>query len=250
MNYRSFSDLQARVAEWAIALPDEVDLVVGVPRSGLLPATLLALHRHLPMADLDGFLAGRIYDGGRRFRGRVRGRLRDVLSRRAAHRPGRGRLHPLGSLPRGGARAHRGGGIASHRPLWRGLRGARYRRGLLRIGKYGVFAWMLWSHKVARWALPFAGLAALAAIARLAPATAWAQAVLVGAAALAAVTALAWLRDGALPRPLALLTWAALGNIATVHAAIRALGAEQSAIWEPTRRQPGATLRPARERSA
>jgi len=70
MNYRSFSDLQARVAEWAIALSDEVDLVVGLPRSGLLPATLLALHRHLPMADLDGFLAGRVYDGGRRFRGR------------------------------------------------------------------------------------------------------------------------------------------------------------------------------------
>ncbi|HVR70368.1 MAG TPA: phosphoribosyltransferase family protein [Vicinamibacteria bacterium] len=70
MNFRTFRDLQARIAEWALALPDEVDLVVGLPRSGLLPATMLALHRQLPMADLDGFLAGRVYDGGRRFHAR------------------------------------------------------------------------------------------------------------------------------------------------------------------------------------
>lgn len=69
MNYRSFADLNDRVVDWARALPDDIDLIVGVPRSGLLAATLLALHRQLPMVDLDGFLAGRIYDGGRRFRG-------------------------------------------------------------------------------------------------------------------------------------------------------------------------------------
>lgn len=69
MNYRSFADLNARVVDWARALPDDVELVVGVPRSGLLVATLLALYRQLPMADLDGFLAGRIYDSGRRLRG-------------------------------------------------------------------------------------------------------------------------------------------------------------------------------------
>ncbi|HSM37294.1 MAG TPA: phosphoribosyltransferase family protein [Longimicrobiales bacterium] len=70
MNYRSFADLNARIVEWALDLPDDVDLIVGVPRSGLLAATLLALHRHLPLADLDGFLAGRAYGGGRRFRAR------------------------------------------------------------------------------------------------------------------------------------------------------------------------------------
>lgn len=70
MNYRSFADLNRHMVEWAVSLPDDIDIVVGVPRSGLLAATLLALHRQLPMADLDGFLAGRVYGGGRRFRGR------------------------------------------------------------------------------------------------------------------------------------------------------------------------------------
>ncbi|MEN8374965.1 MAG: orotate phosphoribosyltransferase [Gemmatimonadota bacterium] len=70
MNYRSFDDMNARIVEWALTLPADIDLIVGVPRSGLLAATLLALHRNLPMADLDGFLAGRVYDGGRRFRGK------------------------------------------------------------------------------------------------------------------------------------------------------------------------------------
>ncbi|WP_231627343.1 orotate phosphoribosyltransferase [Thiohalorhabdus denitrificans] len=35
-----------------------MDLMVGVPRSGMLAASLLATHRNLPLIDIDGFLRG------------------------------------------------------------------------------------------------------------------------------------------------------------------------------------------------
>jgi orotate phosphoribosyltransferase len=59
-------DLHRDVARWSTQLPQDIDLVVGIPRSGLLAATVLALHRQLPLTDLDGLLAGRLLGGGRR----------------------------------------------------------------------------------------------------------------------------------------------------------------------------------------
>jgi orotate phosphoribosyltransferase len=41
-------------------------LIAGVPRSGLLAATLLALHTNLPFTDVDGLIAGRVLSHGRR----------------------------------------------------------------------------------------------------------------------------------------------------------------------------------------
>jgi len=45
-------------------LPRDIDLVVGVPRSGILAATLVSLTANIPMTDLDSFLAGRVYTSG------------------------------------------------------------------------------------------------------------------------------------------------------------------------------------------
>lgn len=64
--YRSVAELNAAIRQGAAQLPHEVDVVVGVPRSGLLAANLLALHRNLPLADVESFLAGRLLAGGRR----------------------------------------------------------------------------------------------------------------------------------------------------------------------------------------
>jgi uncharacterized HAD superfamily protein len=66
MNFRTFNDLQRAVAGGNCLIPPTVDVVVGVPRSGLLAANLFALHRNLPLADLDGFLAGRLLSHGPR----------------------------------------------------------------------------------------------------------------------------------------------------------------------------------------
>lgn len=43
---------------WSRRLPDMFDLIVGVPRSGLLAASMLGLHLHKPVVDLSAFLAG------------------------------------------------------------------------------------------------------------------------------------------------------------------------------------------------
>lgn len=66
MNYRSFNDLNRCIAENVCRLPRNIDLVVGIPRSGMLAANLIALHLNAPLVDLDGFLAGRVWSSGER----------------------------------------------------------------------------------------------------------------------------------------------------------------------------------------
>lgn len=64
--YRSFEDLNRLVRESAIKLPNDIDVVVGIPRSGLLVANLIALHLHVPLAELSGFARGELlYQGWR-----------------------------------------------------------------------------------------------------------------------------------------------------------------------------------------
>ncbi len=58
MNYRSVAQLSAQVWSWSRKLPPDLDLVVGIPRSGLLAAHLVALYRNLPLTDIDGLLGG------------------------------------------------------------------------------------------------------------------------------------------------------------------------------------------------
>jgi orotate phosphoribosyltransferase len=66
MNFKSVADLNRDVREWMTSLPRDIDLVIGVPRSGMLVANLLALDFNLPLADLDGFLKGHIMAAGAR----------------------------------------------------------------------------------------------------------------------------------------------------------------------------------------
>src|SRR5207245_7635393 len=50
------------------------------------------------------------------------------------------------------------------RTMARGLRTLWHKRSLLSPRRHGVFAWMLWSHKVCRWLTPWMGLIAAAAL--------------------------------------------------------------------------------------
>lgn len=68
MEYRSFADLSETIFLNAFKIPADVDLVVGIPRSGLLAANLVALTLNLPLIDLEGFLAGRGPEFGRTVR--------------------------------------------------------------------------------------------------------------------------------------------------------------------------------------
>jgi orotate phosphoribosyltransferase len=66
VNYRSVADLSQLLARAGAGLAPDVDVVVGVPRSGLLAASLLALHMDRPFTDVDGLVAGRIFPAGER----------------------------------------------------------------------------------------------------------------------------------------------------------------------------------------
>ncbi|MEO0061566.1 MAG: hypothetical protein RLZZ08_126 [Pseudomonadota bacterium] len=59
MHFRSIKDLYGDVWRNLHRVPADIDLVVAIPRSGLLPATMIALARNLPIADIEGFAAGR-----------------------------------------------------------------------------------------------------------------------------------------------------------------------------------------------
>ncbi|WP_420391629.1 phosphoribosyltransferase [Acuticoccus sp.] len=65
MQYRSIADMNAAIQAGMWRLPRDIDLVVGVPRSGLLAATLMSLTINAPLADLDGYCEGRVLAVGK-----------------------------------------------------------------------------------------------------------------------------------------------------------------------------------------
>ncbi|WP_436926254.1 phosphoribosyltransferase [Halosimplex amylolyticum] len=67
MNYRDVSDLQETTRQMAHDLPADIDLVVAIPRSGLLAANLLCLYMDVPMTDVDGLCRGQLFDTGNRY---------------------------------------------------------------------------------------------------------------------------------------------------------------------------------------
>lgn len=89
MNFRSVAQLSDQVLSWSKRLPRDIDVIVGVPRSGLLVANLLALYRNLPLTDVRGLIEGRCNARGR-FRpptideitsGDIAGEADDILAR-------------------------------------------------------------------------------------------------------------------------------------------------------------------------
>jgi uncharacterized HAD superfamily protein len=66
LEYRSYADLSSLIHAADISNLKQYDLVVGIPRSGMVPAYMLALRLNLPVIDIDGFLAGNPPIGGRR----------------------------------------------------------------------------------------------------------------------------------------------------------------------------------------
>ena len=69
MEYRTVAQLDDAVVSWLAELPRDIDIVAGVPRSGLLVANLVALHLNVPMTDVAGIVEGRVIQSGARFNG-------------------------------------------------------------------------------------------------------------------------------------------------------------------------------------
>lgn len=64
--YRSIADMNNVIIRRLYILPHDIDLIVGVPRSGMLPANLIALYLNKPFTDIDSFIQGRVYSSGER----------------------------------------------------------------------------------------------------------------------------------------------------------------------------------------
>jgi len=132
------------------------------------------------------------------------------------------------------------------RTITRGLATLAHRRALLNPLRYGSFAWMLLSHKVCRWLVPWAFVVALGALSALAFTVPWARLVLAGVLALGALAGIAWVWPegrgagaGAgkpMPRVLALPAYVVAGNVAVLHAWLRFRAGRSAPVWEPTRR--------------
>ena len=124
------------------------------------------------------------------------------------------------------------------RTITRGLGTLAFKRKLLNPRRSGVFAWMLFSHKVCRWLVPVAMLGFVAGLSALAFTSAWARLGLVAVGLGVVLGIIGWLRpEGSrMPRLLALPAYVLAGNAAVLHAWWRLLAGELAPVWEPTRR--------------
>ncbi len=122
------------------------------------------------------------------------------------------------------------------RTITRGLATLASKRGLLNPFQYGRFAWMLASHKVCRWLVPWAAVAALGALVPLALAFDWARLMLAAAGLVLGLAGLGWLWPGSGARILTLPAYAVAGNGGVLQAWLRLFTGRAAPVWEPTRR--------------
>lgn len=125
------------------------------------------------------------------------------------------------------------------RTIARGMQTLHFKRHLLNPLRYGAFAWMLFSHKICRWAAPWVALLGAVGIALLIPSQPIAAiaAVLIALGSLLALVGWYWPESRPLPRVLSMPAFLAAGNVAVLSATIKALRGESNAVWEPTRRE-------------
>jgi cellulose synthase/poly-beta-1,6-N-acetylglucosamine synthase-like glycosyltransferase len=126
------------------------------------------------------------------------------------------------------------------RTMARGLQTLFFKGHLLNPLRHGMFAWMLISHKLCRWLVPWALLLSLAIVVAMAGAgEEWARWVFGGAGATGILAAVGWNLAAvrSLPRLVSVATFAAVANVAALHAWFRVLGGDRDPVWEPTRRE-------------
>jgi hypothetical protein len=124
------------------------------------------------------------------------------------------------------------------RTMTRGMQTLLYKRHLLNPFRFGLFAWILFSHKVCRWLVPWAGMLALGALAVLSVTVPWARWLLAAAVVtgVAAGAGWSWREDRGTPRLLAIPAYLVSGNLAALVASVAAMRGRSHATWEPTRR--------------
>lgn len=129
------------------------------------------------------------------------------------------------------------------RTIQRGMRTLWHKRHLLNPFRHPAFSFMLWSHKILRWMLPWVVVAVALALAASALEETWAAVLFTVGVLGVAVGAMSWwwlARGGSLPRPLNILAFGLMSNVAAARALVGVLLLGQTnAVWEPTRRRAG-----------
>ncbi len=125
------------------------------------------------------------------------------------------------------------------RTMARGLATLWYARALFDVPRYHGFSWMLASHKLCRWLLPWAAAAVVVAALVTVRDSRLAQLILLLAGVGGAATAFAWWREARghrIPRAISMIAFATAGLAAGVHAWLHLLSGRRAATWEPTQR--------------
>lgn len=65
-HYKTISDLSTTIKKKIHKLPEDLDLIVGIPRSGMIPAYTIGLFLNLPVCSLDEWLSGILPSHGNR----------------------------------------------------------------------------------------------------------------------------------------------------------------------------------------
>jgi cellulose synthase/poly-beta-1,6-N-acetylglucosamine synthase-like glycosyltransferase len=124
------------------------------------------------------------------------------------------------------------------RTMVRGMETLIYKRRLLNPFRHGIFAWMLFSHKLCRWLVPVAAAGAVPGMAMLSLSEPWARWLLGAGLIVAGLAGVGWYWSGRrhVPAPLSMLSYVVAGNVAALAAWLRVLRGAGSPVWEPTRR--------------
>jgi len=124
------------------------------------------------------------------------------------------------------------------RTVARGMDTLAFKRNLLNPFRFGHFSWMLFSHKVCRWALPWIAGAVFLALGLLSPRSPLAMALFLLGFLLLLLAGVGWILSDRFPIPrfLSIPAFLLAGNLAAMAAFVRFLRGDSSGIWEPTRR--------------
>ena len=126
------------------------------------------------------------------------------------------------------------------RTMTRGLETLFFKRHLLNPWRYGRFAWMLASHKLIRWLVPWGFvLAALGTVlVSFGHPQGWVLVAALVATLVLAAVGWCWPEERQAPSLVAVPAFLVSGTIAAIKAWLRAMRGELNPIWEPTRRAP------------
>lgn len=64
MKFRTYNDLIKLINRNIHRIPSDIQIVIGIPRSGMLVASIIALDLNLPLTDIDSFIEGKTYSSG------------------------------------------------------------------------------------------------------------------------------------------------------------------------------------------